>query len=90
MNLLQGKSSICVQSLDGELTFLEEDTVRSVQAFHDHLVAGPLLYINEIETFITSTAAFEIVAYTFRPDSENKQSFKSGMFLVILFVMEHF
>eukprot|EP00210_Caulerpa_lentillifera_P005723 g5472.t1 len=60
----RGRSSIVVQSLDGELTFFEDENTCSLCAFQRHLIAGPLVYIEETGALVTSTSAFEIIAYS--------------------------
>lgn len=58
------RDGICVQSLDGDVYFVQEGNLASMMScWREHLVAGPLLHIPYNDTIITSTSKFEVVCY---------------------------
>jgi len=73
-----------VQSLDGELTFVEEDCTSSVLAFQHHLIAGPVAYLDERDALVTSTSAFEIVAYSYQNLKNKAMVSNQGIFQICL------
>ena len=63
--LLADADHICVQSLDGRLSFFEGAAHTFDRYLPNFLVPGPLLYATPIDSFITSTAALELEVYKY-------------------------
>lgn len=59
----QNRDFICVQSLDGMLTFFEQDTQITHVGLPDFLLPGPLAYIVKNDSFITVSCDWGIVCY---------------------------
>ena len=59
------RERICVQSIDGELTFLEGNTVLYVRHSKEGLVPGPLIYVPEVDSFFTVDANMELQCIPF-------------------------
>lgn len=54
-----------VQSYDGHLTFFEQEALAFSRHLPDFLLPGPLAYAAAADSFITSTASLELVAYKY-------------------------
>lgn len=58
---------ICVQSMDGEWTVFDGNTVSfSVTLGHDFLLPGPIAYCPRMDAFVTATSRFEVEKYGLR------------------------
>ncbi|KAF8061317.1 bbs9 [Scenedesmus sp. PABB004] len=60
-----GVEHIAVQSLDGELAVFEGEALAFARRLPDFLLPGPLAYVAAADSFVTSTAALELVSYTY-------------------------
>lgn len=56
---------IAVQSYDGQLTFFEQEVLAFSRYLPDFLLPGPLAYAAASDSFITSTASLELIAYKY-------------------------
>lgn len=54
-----------MQSYDGQLTFFEQEAVAFSRFLPNFLLPGPLAYVGACDSFITSTAGLELVAYKY-------------------------
>lgn len=59
----QNRDFICVQSLDGLLTFFEQESFAFCCFLPNFLIPGPLLYNKRTDCFITSTSSWTIESY---------------------------
>lgn len=53
-----------VQSYEGQLSFFEQEVPSFSRCLPDFLLPGPLAYVPASDSFVTSTAGLELVAYT--------------------------
>jgi Bardet-Biedl syndrome 9 protein len=60
-----GVEHIVVQSYDGQLTFFEQEALAFSRFLPNFLLPGPLAYAAASDSFITSTAGLELVAYKY-------------------------
>eukprot|EP01006_Ploeotia_vitrea_P029213 TRINITY_DN61798_c0_g1_i1.p1 TRINITY_DN61798_c0_g1~~TRINITY_DN61798_c0_g1_i1.p1 ORF type:complete len:865 (-),score=120.59 TRINITY_DN61798_c0_g1_i1:1500-4094(-) len=61
-----GKDFLCVQSMDGQLQFFEQDKLIFARFLHNFLVPGHLCYCQKIDSFITNTSTFEVECYKYQ------------------------
>lgn len=60
-----GVEHIAVQSFDGQITFFEQEALAFSRYLPNFLLPGPLAYAAASDSFITSTASLELVAYKY-------------------------
>lgn len=60
-----GVDQIVVQSYDGQLTFFEQEVQSFCRLLPDFLLPGPLAYVVPSDSFVTTTAGLELVAYRY-------------------------
>lgn len=56
---------ICVQSVDGQLTIINKDTVQIEIVLPDFYLPGPLIYAKQSDSFIVSNTNLEIECYRY-------------------------
>eukprot|EP00697_Spironema_sp_BW2_P009574 gnl/Spiro4/24528_TR12162_c0_g1_i1.p1 gnl/Spiro4/24528_TR12162_c0_g1~~gnl/Spiro4/24528_TR12162_c0_g1_i1.p1 ORF type:complete len:855 (-),score=185.48 gnl/Spiro4/24528_TR12162_c0_g1_i1:75-2639(-) len=56
---------ICVQSMDGVLSFFEQDRVSLTRSIPNFLVPGPLCYLATTDSFITFNSSLEVVCFRY-------------------------
>ena len=61
--LFKGKDFICVLSMDGVLTFYEQETFALQVNLPNFLIPGPLVYVSSTDSFLVVTAGRNIEAY---------------------------
>eukprot|EP01012_Entosiphon_sulcatum_P026014 TRINITY_DN3140_c0_g1_i1.p1 TRINITY_DN3140_c0_g1~~TRINITY_DN3140_c0_g1_i1.p1 ORF type:complete len:869 (-),score=169.44 TRINITY_DN3140_c0_g1_i1:72-2678(-) len=61
-----GKDYIAVQSMDGQISFYEQDRLTFQRFFPDFLVPGALAYCAKNDSFITHSSTWQIQCYKFR------------------------
>jgi len=61
-----GKDFICVQSMDGEISILEQDSLSFTRYLNNFLVPGPLCYIAKTDSFVTANSSMEIECYKYQ------------------------
>ncbi|XP_030761020.1 protein PTHB1 isoform X2 [Sitophilus oryzae] len=66
----QNRDFICVQSLDGLLTFFEQESQVSYVALTDFLMPCPISYIAKTDSFVTCSSDWHIVCYKYKSLSE--------------------
>lgn len=54
-----------VQSYDGQLTFFEQEVQSFSRLLPDFLLPGPVAYMTASDSFVTTTAGLELVAYRY-------------------------
>lgn len=54
-----------VQSYDGQLTFFEQEVQSFSRLLPDFLLPGPMVYMTASDSFVTTTAGLELVAYRY-------------------------
>lgn len=69
-----GVDHICVQSMDGQLTFFEQETFAFSRFLGSFLVPGPLCYVSKTDTFVTSTADFKVNGYKYVLEQRNRKT----------------
>ncbi|EDQ87816.1 uncharacterized protein MONBRDRAFT_33174 [Monosiga brevicollis MX1] len=57
---------ICIQSMDGALTFFKKNREMLVRYLPDFLLPGPLDYVAEDDLLVTANSSWHIKAYKFR------------------------
>lgn len=58
--------SICVQSLDGQLSVFEQEARVFDRYLPNFLVPGPLIYSPEMDSFLTCNSSFELECYKYQ------------------------
>ncbi|ERL86761.1 hypothetical protein D910_04167 [Dendroctonus ponderosae] len=66
----QNRDFVCVQSLDGILSFFEQESQISYVALPDFLLPGPLGYVIKTDSFVTVSSSWEIVSYRYKTLAE--------------------
>ncbi|KAJ8957787.1 hypothetical protein NQ314_006502 [Rhamnusium bicolor] len=66
----QNRDFICVQSLDGMLSFFEQESFTFSCFVPDFLLPGPIAYVKKTDHFVTSSSSWCIVAYKYKLLSE--------------------
>lgn len=56
---------ICVQSVDGQLTFINKDTIQMEVTLPDFYLPGPFVYAKDSDSFVISNTNFEIECYRY-------------------------
>jgi len=77
----QGIDGLCVQSLDGQLSFFESESLAFSRFLPNFLLPGPLAYVPETDSFITANSGLTIESYKFKglaASSEEKPSEAQG------------
>eukprot|EP00116_Pleurobrachia_bachei_P003301 sb/3463563/ len=80
---VKDKDFICVQSMDGMLSFYEQDSFAFARFLPQFLVPGPLCYLPSTDTLITSSSSNFVEAYRYQTlavstESESKDHVKTG------------
>jgi len=60
-----GVDHVVVQSYDGQLNFFEQEVHSFSRLLPDFLLPGPLAYVAASDSFVTTTASLELVAYKY-------------------------
>eukprot|EP00879_Flechtneria_rotunda_P032765 GHRR01036101.1.p1 GENE.GHRR01036101.1~~GHRR01036101.1.p1 ORF type:complete len:124 (-),score=48.71 GHRR01036101.1:632-1003(-) len=55
----------CCSVFDGQLTFFEQEALAFSRYLPEFLLPGPLAYVAASDSFITSSAALELLAYKY-------------------------
>ena len=63
---LAGVKHICVQSMDGQMAFFEQEALIFARFLPDFLLPGPLCYCPTLDAFITCNSALEVVCYKYQ------------------------
>jgi len=61
----QGVESICVQSLDGQLSFFEGEAISFKRFLPNFLLPGPLAYVPDTDSFVTANSGMVLESYKF-------------------------
>lgn len=60
-----GKDYICVQSMDGQLAFFEQEVHAFTRYLQSCLLPGPICYVPPTDSFVTCNSRMEIESYTY-------------------------
>lgn len=60
---LLGKDFICVQSMDGMLSFFEQESFAFGRFLPGFLLPGPLKYVKRIDSFVTVSSSRMVESY---------------------------
>jgi len=60
-----GKDFICVQSMDGQLSFMEQENFAFSRFLSNFLLPGPLAYIAKIDSFVTCNSSMDVECYKY-------------------------
>ncbi|XP_071050684.1 protein PTHB1 [Onthophagus taurus] len=63
---VQNRDFICVQSLDGLLSFFEQETFNFCCFLSDFLLPGPLVYVRSSDSFITCGSSWKLESYSYK------------------------
>ena len=66
MHLSAGALQICVQSMDGQLSFYERETLAFSRFLPQFLLPGPLCYSQALDCIITCSSAYEVECYKYQ------------------------
>ena len=61
-----GAQHICIQSMDGRLSFYERETIAFSRFLPQFLLPGPLCYSQALDFIITCSSAFEVECYKYQ------------------------
>lgn len=61
-----GALQICVQSMDGQLSFYERETLAFSRFLPQFLLPGPLCYNPTLDCIITCSSAYEVECYKYQ------------------------
>lgn len=59
----QNRDFICVQSLDGVLTFFEQESFGFCCFLPSFLLPGPLVYVRKIDSFVTAGSSWKVESF---------------------------
>ncbi|XP_076329618.1 protein PTHB1-like [Tachypleus tridentatus] len=63
---VKGKDFMCVQSLDGTLTFFEQESFAFSRFLPGFLLPGPLTYVPKTDSFVTVSSSLNLESYRFQ------------------------
>ena len=63
---IRGKDCICVQAMDGRLSFFEGNRAAFTISLPDILIPGPMCYIAKLDSIVTSNSRFDVVCYNYQ------------------------
>lgn len=59
----QNRDFICVQSLDGLLTFFEQESFAFCCFLPNFLLPGPIVYVSKTDSFVTVGSTWDVDSY---------------------------
>ena len=66
LNEKKRTEQICVQSIDGALYFIDDESILFKIQLFDYLVPGPMVYSPEVDYMIIANSNLEIEAYSYQ------------------------
>jgi Bardet-Biedl syndrome 9 protein len=60
---VNGRDFLCVQSLDGTLSFFEQETFAFTRFLPGFLLPGPLVFLPHTDSFLTVTSNWHVETY---------------------------
>ncbi|EFA12827.1 Protein PTHB1-like Protein [Tribolium castaneum] len=75
---VENRDFICVQSLDGLLTFFEQESFAFCCFLPDVLLPGPLTFVKSSDSFVTSNSNWHIISFRYKLLSEAGQNSTEG------------
>ncbi|PIK59409.1 hypothetical protein BSL78_03711, partial [Apostichopus japonicus] len=61
-----GKDFLCVQSLDGTVSFFEQESFAFTRFLPNFLLPGPICYIPRTDSFITVSSSWQVESYKYQ------------------------
>jgi hypothetical protein len=61
-----GRDYICVQSMDGQLSFFEQDHASFTRQLDRCLVPGPMVYVSKTDSIVTGTCEMTVESYKYQ------------------------
>ncbi|KAK6166671.1 hypothetical protein SNE40_023310 [Patella caerulea] len=88
---IKGKDFICVQSMDGTVSFFEQESFAFSRFLPGALLPGPLKYVPRLDSFITVSSSWHVECYKYQsiaaasqsPGVDETQNIKSGKKIVV-------
>lgn len=68
---VQNRDFLCVQSLDGTLTFFEQETLNFSCYLPDFLLPAPVVYVKSYDLFVTVSSGWVLKSYKYKTLSES-------------------
>lgn len=83
---VKGKDFICIQSIDGTLNILEQESFAFSRFLPGALLPGPLCYVGKMDSFVTISSSWQVESYKYQvlavatdaKTKEESQNPKSG------------
>ncbi|XP_049780719.1 protein PTHB1 [Schistocerca cancellata] len=69
----RNRDFICVQSLDGALCFFEQETLSFIQFLPNFLLPGPVVYLVQLDAFVTVSSHLHIECYSYQQLAERSR-----------------
>ncbi|XP_071490439.1 protein PTHB1-like [Diadema antillarum] len=63
---VKGKDFVCVQSMDGTVSFFEQESFAFSRFLPGFLLPGPLAYVPRTDSFITVSSAWQVESYKYQ------------------------
>ncbi|XP_071822980.1 protein PTHB1-like isoform X3 [Apostichopus japonicus] len=63
---VKGKDFLCVQSLDGTVSFFEQESFAFTRFLPNFLLPGPICYIPRTDSFITVSSSWQVESYKYQ------------------------
>ncbi|KAI1293790.1 Protein PTHB1 [Halotydeus destructor] len=80
---VKGREFLCVQSIDGSLSFYEQESFAFSRFLPNFLIPGPIVYIPATDSFVVSTGCWSLESYRYQvlaisKDGENRDDATTG------------
>ncbi|XP_072033738.1 protein PTHB1-like isoform X2 [Amphiura filiformis] len=83
---VKGKDFMCVQSMDGTVSFFEQESFAFSRFLPGFLLPGPLQYLQRTDSFVTVSSSWQVESYKYQvlavatdaKTKEESQNLKSG------------
>ncbi|XP_013181956.1 PREDICTED: protein PTHB1 [Papilio xuthus] len=69
----KSRDLICVQSLDGTLSFFDQDTFLFMCIFNDILIPGPVAYVMTVDMFVICKSTWTLEIYSYQQLRESSE-----------------
>lgn len=77
----KGRDLLCIQSLNGALSFFEQESFAFTRFLPEFLLPGPIAYVPKTDSFVTVSTSFELESYRFQVlavAGDNADPFQDG------------
>ena len=65
-SFLAGKDFLCVQSMDGTVSFFEQESFSFSRFLPGFLLPGPLKYVPRTDSFVTVSSSWQVESYKYQ------------------------